>query len=339
MNYSVSVIIPTLNEEKFISSCLDSVINQTYPFGEMDLMVVDGGSKDMTKDIVEEYHEKYPNIRFIDNPGKIQSIAFNIGANNSDAPYIVRLDAHALYNKNYIEKCIEGLKADNRRGNVGGRCIILPFNDTLWAKTNAIINYSRFGIGGSAFRVGTKPDYVDSVPFGAFPRSVFEKVGGMREDLPRGEDNEYNSRIRKAGFKVYFDPDIVSSYYARPSLSKSCKQMYANGESIGHLFYVDRDSIGLRHLIPFLFVAGIICGIVLSFMWSPFFFALCVGLGLYFLCDLSASFVASKKHGWKYFWPLFVMFFCIHVSYGVGTIKGLITGRRLKTSNDNNLGY
>lgn len=40
----------------------------------------------------------------------------------------------------------------------------------------------------------------------------------MREDLPRGEDNEYNSRIRKAGFQVYFNPDIISSYYARPTL-------------------------------------------------------------------------------------------------------------------------
>lgn len=79
----------------------------------------------------------------------------------------------------------------------------MPFNDTLWANTNAILNYSRFGIGGSAFRVGVKPDFVDSVPFGAFPRTVFEKVGGMREDLPRAEDNEYNSRIRKLDIKYF----------------------------------------------------------------------------------------------------------------------------------------
>ena len=47
---------------------------------------------------MEEYKRKYQNIRFINNPGKIQSIAFNIGVKASDAPYIVRLDAHALYN-------------------------------------------------------------------------------------------------------------------------------------------------------------------------------------------------------------------------------------------------
>lgn len=330
MNYSVAVIIPTLNEEKFIARCLDSVISQTYPFAEMDVMVVDGGSKDRTKQIVEEYGKKYPNIRFIHNPGKIQSIAFNIGVKNSTAPYIIRLDAHALYEKDYMGRCVVELKEDPARGNVGGRWFILPQNESLWAQTNAILNYSRFGIGGSAFRVGTKPDNVDSVPFGAFPRSVFDKVGGMREDLPRAEDNEYNSRIRKAGYKVYFDPQIVSSYYARPTLAASCKQMKANGESIGHLFYVDRESFGLRHLVPLIFVAGLILGSIASCVWSPLWYAYFAGVGLYFGCDLAASFSATKEHGWKYFFPLFIMFFCVHVSYGWGTIKGFWTGRKLK---------
>ena len=334
IDYNVAVVIPTLNEEKFIAKCIDCLITQTFPFEKIDLMVVDGGSVDKTYEIVESYQKQYQNIRYIHNPKKIQSVAFNIGVAESSAPVVIRLDAHAIYNTDYIEKCIKGLKTDNTRGNVGGRCMILPFNDTLWANANAILNYSRFGIGGSAFRVGMKPDYVDSVPFGAFPRSVIEKVGGMREDLPRAEDNEYNSRIRKAGYKVYFDPEIVSSYYARPTLSTSCKQMYANGESIGHLFYVDRESIGLRHLVPLLFVAGIICGVLLSFVWQPFFFALLAGLCLYFTCDLLASVMAAKEHGWKYFLPLFIMFFCVHVSYGWGTIVGMFTGRKLKRQND-----
>ena len=131
MNYKVAVVIPTLNEEKFIARCLDSVIAQSYPFADMDVMVIDGGSRDRTKRIVEEYQRKYSNIRFINNLGRIQSIAFNIGVKSSDAHYIVRLDAHALYNNNYIKKCIKELKTDNKRGNVGGRCIILPFNDSL----------------------------------------------------------------------------------------------------------------------------------------------------------------------------------------------------------------
>ena len=328
--YKVAVVIPTLNEEKFIARCLDSVISQSYPFADIDVMVVDGGSKDRTKEIVTEYHKIHPNIRLLTNPRRIQSIAFNIGVRSSSAPYIVRLDAHALYKPYYIEGCMKGLEGDPKRGNVGGQWDIQPQNDSLWATTNAILNYSKFGIGGASYRVGAQAGNVDTVPFGSFPRTMIEKIGGMRDDLPRGEDNEFNSRIKKAGYDIYFDPAIECVYYARPTLKASCKQMYANGESIGHLFYVDRESIGLRHLVPLLFVVGIICGVLLSFVWLPFFFALLAGLCLYFTCDLLASVMAAKEHGWKYLLPLFIMFFCVHISYGWGTIVGMFTGRRLK---------
>ena len=338
MYKKVVVVIPTLNEEKFIARCLDSVIAQSYPFNDMDVMVVDGGSKDRTKDIVEEYKRKYQNIRFLNNPGRIQSIAFNIGVHSSDAPYIVRLDAHATYNHRYIEKCIEKFSANAEVlgcapefvGNVGGVCSIRPQHSGLIAESSAILNQSRFGIGGAAFRVGAPAGFVDTVPFGCFPRKVLEKVGGMREDLPRGEDNEFNSRIRKAGYKIYLDPKIVCSYFSRDTLRTNMKQMYANGESIGHLFYVDKDSVGIRHLIPLLFVGSILCGIALAFVWLPFFYALLAELCLYFTCDLLASILAAKEHGWKYLLPLFVMFFCVHISYGWGTIVGLFTGRKLK---------
>lgn len=330
MEYKVAVIIPTLNEEKFIARCLDSVIEQSYPFRDMDVMVVDGGSNDRTREIVEEYGRKYINIRFIHNPGRIQSIAFNIGVVNSDAPYIVRLDAHALYKPYYIEGCIKGLEGDSKRGNVGGQWDIQPQNDSLWAITNAILNYSKFGIGGASYRIGAKAGDVDTVPFGSFPRTMIEKIGGMRDDLPRGEDNEFNSRIKRAGYSIYFDPAIECIYYARPTLKASCRQMYANGESIGHLFYVDRDSIGLRHMIPLIFVIGIIGGTILSLVFLPFVYLLLAGLCLYFLCDFVASLLAAKEHGWKFLLPLFVMFFCVHFSYGWGTIVGFFTGRKLK---------
>lgn len=326
MNYTVAIIIPTLNEKKFLSRCLDSVIAQSYPFEEMDVMVVDGGSKDNTKKIVCDYHQRYGNIRLIDNPGKIQSIAFNIGVKNSSAPYIVRLDAHAFYKPYYIEGCVKGLKENGKRGNVGGQWDIQPQNDSLWATTNAILNYSKFGIGGATYRIGAEAGSVDTVPFGAFPRTMIEEIGGMREDLPRGEDNEFNSRIKKAGYDIFFDPKIECIYYARPTFRASCKQMFANGESIGHLFYVDRDSIGIRHLIPLLFVLGIVLGIVASVIYSPFAYVLLAGLLLYITCDLIASVSASKKHGWKYCLPLFILFFCVHASYGLGTIKGVLCG-------------
>ena len=329
MNYEVAIVIPTLNEERFISRCLNSIIKQTYEFEKMDVMIIDGGSKDNTKDIVAEYQKSHQNIRFIENKKKIQSVAFNIGFKKSTAPYIIRLDAHAEYDSKYISLCIENLKQDEKRGNVGGRCNILPFNQSLWAQTNAILNHSRFGIGGAAFRVSNEAHNTDSVPFGAFPRKIIEKIGGMREDLPRGEDNEYNSRIRKAGYKIFFDPNIISSYFARPTLGASCKQMYANGNSIGYLYYIDREAIGIRHLVPLLFVVSGLFSIIISVLWSPFCYVFCGGLALYLIADAIASIMGAKDNV-KCTLPLFILFFCVHVSYGMGTIAGLIKGLKTK---------
>lgn len=332
-DYSVSIIIPTFNEEKFIERCVNSVLAQSYPCQQMDIMIVDGESTDKTCELVQTLSTAHPNIRLINNPKRIQSAAFNIGVQASDAPYIIRLDAHATYDKHYIERCIALLESHPEFGNVGGIWDVLPQNESLIARANALLNHLKFGIGGADFRVGTKAQETDSVPFGAFPRKVLNEIGGMREDLARGEDNEYNSRIRKAGYKIWLDPAIRSSYYARPTLRSSCRQMYANGQSIGQLFYVDRKAIGLRHLVPLAFVMALIVSSILAIFSIYGCYMLGFILAAYILAALAADIDACRKNGWNYFFILPVLFFCVHASYGLGTIVGLLTFS--KQSRDN----
>lgn len=323
MNYKVAIVIPALNEEKFIDKCLNTVVEQTYPFRDMDVMVLDGGSTDKTKSIVNQWHDRFENVRFLDNPGRIQSIAFNLGVKNSDAPYIIRLDAHVEYDPKYVELCLKHLQEIENVGNVGGVCQMRPQRSGLIPEASAILNCSKFGIGGATFRVGGDAGIVDTVPFGAFPRKVIEEIGGMREDLARGEDNEFNSRIKKAGYKIYFDPKIESTYYARDTVRGCVKQMYANGVSIGRLLHIDRESVGLRHLVPLAFVLSLIICAIGAFFWKPLFWLLIVALGLYLLADMVATFVACKKHGFKFILILPWLFFCVHVAYGWGTLMGI----------------
>lgn len=325
--FKVAVVIPTLNEEKFIENCLQSVMEQTFPFEEMDVMVVDGGSKDRTREIVNRISEKHPNVRLIHNPGKIQSIAFNIGVKESTAPYIVRLDAHAYYSKPYIETCVKHLMEMPEVGNSGGVWDIQPQRPELVPEASAILNQVKFGIGGASYRVGAAEGYADEVPFGSYPRKVIEEVGGMREDLARGEDNEFYSRIKKAGYKVYLDPKAVITYYARDTFKGNMKQMYANGLSIGKLLYIDRESVGLRHMVPLAFVVAIIGSFVLGCIWTPLFALLGLVLGAYLLADLAATISACMKSGWKYAVVLPLLFFLVHVSYGWGTIVGIAKGK------------
>ena len=192
------------------------------------------------------------------------------------------------------------------------------------AQANAILNSCKFGIGGASFRVGALAGNVDTVPFGAFPRNVIDKIGGMREDLIRGEDNEFNFRIRNAGYEIFFDPNIVCTYYARATMKESIKQMYANGKSIGHLLRIDRRIISLRHFVPFLFTLSIISSFVLSFVIKWFACFLCLIFVVYFFADILASICMAYKNGRKFFLPLLVLFFMVHISYGWGTIIGIV---------------
>lgn len=332
-NYKIAVIIPTLNEECFIERCFDSIIQQTYSFEDMDVMVVDGGSEDRTCEIVNEISKKYPNVRLIHNPGRIQSIAFNVGVRQSIAPYILRLDAHATYNNMYIEKCLKAFGANKELGecdseligNVGGVLIIRPQHSGLVAEASAILNQVKFGIGGAAFRVGAEAGFVDTVPFGCFPRQVIEEIGGMREDLARGEDNEFNSRLRKAGYKVYLDPEILCTYYARDTIKGNVKQMYANGFSIGKLFYIDKHSVGIRHLVPLVFVFTLLGSFLLGCFVTSAFLLFALVLGIYLLANFISTVFACLKFGWKYMIVLPLLFFLVHISYGWGTIIGLLT--------------
>ena len=320
----VAVIIPTLNEELFITKCLESVLSQTFPLEYMDILVIDGGSNDNTEDIVNKFIDKYDNIRLLHNSKKIQSAAFNLGVENTSAPYIIRLDAHATYEKHYIERCINGLIDHPECGNVGGIWDIKPQNNSIQAKANAIINQLKFGIGGASYRIGTVAGYVDTVPFGAFPRKLIEGIGGMREDLPRGEDNEYNSRIKKNGYKIYLDPSIQCTYFARGSIIKSIKQMYSNGLSVGHLINIDKNSVSVRHLIPLTFVISLILLLIGGFIIKTLWYLLCIELAIYILIDIIVSLKASLKFGFQYY-PILIFFFpLIHISYGIGTMIGLL---------------
>ena len=318
-----TIIIPVLNEEKHIESCLESLTKQSILFQEMEIMIVDGGSIDNTPKIIEKISQKYPNVKVLNNPKKIQSIAFNIGIENSSAPIVIRLDAHAKYHKDYIRYIVEGLE-DKKYGNVGGRWEMASQNNTLIGETNAIINQMRFAIGGADFRVSNEKKEVETVPFGGFRREVINEIGGMNPNLPRGEDNEYNTRIRQAGYKILFDPRIVATYYARPDLKSMLKQMYANGFSIGVLMHCYSSAVGVRHLVPLLFFLSIVglllCGTFINWLW----YVLLAEIIVYFCFNIFFSIREANKYGWKFLSILPWEVFLIHISYGLGTLVGLI---------------
>ena len=327
----VSVIMPVLNEERYIDECLKSLLAQDYPQEKMEWIFVDGNSRDRTVDILNEYKNKYPDmITIYSNKNITAPYAMNIGIENAKGEYIIRLDAHAKYEPYYISKCVECLDTVDA-DNVGGMAITEGKGFT--GKCIAKMLSSRFGVGNSQFRTNGTSGYVDTVPFGAYKREVFEKWGNYDTRLSRNEDNELNYRIRKNGGKVYLSNDIRFTYYCRDSISGICKMAFNNGKWNIVAMLLCPGSMGIRHFIPMLFVLSIIFLAILGMRISMFNWLLYIELLLYFLLDLFFS--AKLADSFKEMLMLLFLFPVFHIAYGIGSISsiGLIVSTLKKPDN------
>ncbi len=313
----VSVIIPVYNEEKFISKCLTSLKNQTYPTDKTEILLIDGGSKDKTVEIIESYRNVLP-VRILKNDKKIVTYALNIGIDNAIGKYIVRMDAHSEYENTYIEKCIHYLETTGA-DNVGGIAITKGIGTV--GSANAEILSSTFGVGNSQFRVGAKSGFVDTVPFGTFRREIFDKIGKFNVDLPRSEDNDFNSRIRAANGKVYLAADIQFTYYCRNTLRGLLDQAIKNGNALFLTLKHNPSAMSIRHYIPFLFVLSLIGLPIMSLLSKWFLWLLVIELALYM--SLSIVFSLKSNRLIKVLYKVFA-FPLLHLAYGVGSLLGML---------------
>lgn len=319
MSISVSVVMPVYNEEKYIDKCIQSLLLQDYPQGDMEWIFVDGQSKDNTVQIIKDYAQQYPDlIRVYDNPNKIVPYAMNIGIARAKGKYIVRLDAHADYAVDYISKCVHYLDTTDAE-NVGGLADTKSHGFVGCAIAKMLS--SKFGVGNSQFRTDGESGYVDTVPFGAFRREVFTKYGGYDERLVRNQDNEMNYRIRKNGGKIYLSRDIRLSYYCRDTIKGIAQMALKNGMWNVITMKLCPGSMGVRHFIPLVFVLSLVGLGALSFLHPIFAWGLAAETALYLLLD--ALFSAKQADSFKEWLLLLLLFPVFHIAYGLGSIRGL----------------
>jgi len=305
---TVSIIVPCRNEERFISACLDSIIANDYPKDRFEVLVVDGMSTDKTREIIKRYNQKYPFLKILDNPKAITPAAMNIGIKNSKGEIIIKMDAHSVYEKDYISKCVEHLE-ESGADNVGGVLKAIPVKNTLTAKTIAISLSHFFGAGGSYFRTGTdNPREVDTVAFGCYWKKIFDKIGLFDERMAKIEDLELNFRLRRAGGKIMLFPDIKAFYY---SSSDNLKDFFKHNfiDGIWATYPLKFGfKVSLRHLIPLIFVLTLPLSI-----W-PY-----IPLSLFFSVQ-----IAFREKDFRLFFVMPLVFGARHIGYGLGSIIGLI---------------
>jgi len=318
----VSVLMPVRNEADFIRRSLGAVLEQDYPQELMEVIVIDGMSTDATREIVGEIAETDSRVRLLDNPKQIAPTALNIGTRESKGEIVIRVDGHCEIAKDYVSRCVEHLENGEADG-VGGP--IETIGEGFVAKAIAIAMSSKFGVGGSAFRtIDDQNILVDTIAFPAYKKSVIETAGGYDEEMVRNQDDEYNFRLRKMGFKLLLASDVRSRYHSRATMGKVISQFAQYGFWKVRVLQKHPRQMSLRHFIPSIFVISLLVSLVSTF-FSPFGMILFgVVFGSHLLLNLSFSLSAASREGVSFLLLLPFTFLAIHLSYGIGMLTGFL---------------
>lgn len=329
----VSIIVPCYNEQATIHLLLEAICAQTIPIQDVEVVIADGGSTDRTREVVAAFQNQHPDltVRLIDNPRRIIPAALNCALAAAQGEYIIRLDAHSVPAPDYVERCLENLRA-GRAENVGGVWEIRPRGSGRMQKAIAIAAAHPLGVGDARYRYTSQPGYVDTVPFGAFHREVFERFGMFDESLLSNEDYEFNARLRQSGGRVWLDPRVRSTYFARSSLSDLARQYFRYGYWKWRMLRRYPKTLRWRQGLPPLFVLCVAVLLVSAFFWSPARWLLLGVLALYGLALMAGALPAAIRRRD----PLLILavplaIVTMHFSWGIGFLWSLVAWLTSKT--------
>jgi len=324
----ISVIVPCFNEEGNIRACLESLLDD-FTKETCEVIIVDGMSTDGTRRIVEEFQEKYDNIVMLSNPERLQAHALNIGIQHSRGRIIVRIDAHSVYPKDYVERCVQLLEEASAE-NVGG--VMAPVGKTPFEEAVAIAMRHPLGIRSARDHGTTFKGYVDTVYLGTFRRDVFKKVGYFDPRAHPNEDGEMNLRIQNAGGKIFMDGSLEVRYGPRGSLRALARQYYIYGKGRAYTTLKHKKITAYRQVSP----VPLVLGIGFSFGMAPFFKYSLVFPGIYLVSVLAMSVLVRDVKDVRVRCLCPLVFMTMHLSYGVGFIvrvlKEMVGPRTLRRS-------
>lgn len=285
------------------------------------MIVADGMSDDGTREILERLAREDARLRMIDNPGRIVSTGLNAAIRTARGSIILRMDAHTEYAPDYIRQCIAVLQ-ETGADNVGGPAQTKGQGYTQSAICAAF--HSPFAVGGARFHDTEYEGYVDTVPYGCWPREVFQRIGLFDEELVRNQDDEFNLRLTRAGGRIWQSPRIKSWYRPRGSLTALWRQYAQYGYWKVRVIQKHRLPASVRHLVPGGFVLAVMTVPPLSLVWPAAIWGWLGLLGVYGACTLAASVLTAARAGWTLLPLLPVVFACYHLAYGYGFLRGVV---------------
>ncbi len=243
---TLMIVIPCLNESKNLPILLEQFLSD--PTAEL-IVVVDGGSSDGSREIVQQICSTNYRVKLIHNAAKIQSAGVNLAVSEfgTDFDWLLRVDAHCLYPDNYAKKLLSSAiknRADSvvvpmRTIGAGG------FQDAVALAQNSVL-----GTGGAAHRHIGKSHFVDHGHHALIRMRVFREIGGYCEAMPCNEDAEFDYRQTQAGAKIWLETDAAIDYFPRSTPKALWTQYFKYG--VGRARTLKRHGMQphLRQVLP-----------------------------------------------------------------------------------------
>lgn len=325
MMMKISFIVVAYNAAGSLGALLEDLLAQTIPHEQIEALLVDSASSDATRAIMLDFARNAPfEVKVLDNPKRWLASGINVALGAATGDAIIRLDAHARIPKDFLEN---NLRALARGEDIVGGCVLGGAPSGAWESVLRTVDTSRFCGGAAPFRNGGEARYVDTLAYALYRREVYDRVGLYDERLRRTEDNDMHYRMRKAGYRFYFSPDIVSYHAARATMRGQLRQKWGNGYWIGRTMRIQPRCFAPRHLIPALFVLALLAGLLLLPISA---WPLLLLLSAYLACDLVFAVRGALSQETGRLLALLTLPFlfpAVHVVYGVGTLAGLLSGK------------
>ncbi|WP_454118658.1 glycosyltransferase family 2 protein [Microbacterium lacticum] len=329
----VSFIMPVLNEERYLEAAVASVLAQEVD-GPAELILALGPSTDGTDALARRLAAADGRVRLISNPDADIPIGLNRAIAASAYPTIVRVDAHSALDAGYTRRAMATL-ARVRAANVGG--VMRADGRTPFQRAVARAYNSPIGLGGGAYHSGGADGPAESAYLGVMRRAVLDEVGGFDESIRRGEDWELNLRIRRAGYRVWFDPDLAVTYWPRERWTRLVRQFRSTGTWRGELVrrYGRRNS--LRFFAPPALVVLVVLALAVAAMqvtgvlhgvWALVASLVYLPLAAYLV--VVVAYACSRRAGpggRERLWAL-VVIPSMHLAWGAGFLVGAARGAR-----------
>ncbi|GHG41595.1 glycosyltransferase family 2 protein [Streptomyces zaomyceticus] len=307
----VSVIMPVLNEERYLRTSVRHILEQEYD-GELEVVIALGPSTDRTDEIAAELVREDPRVTTVPNPTGRTPAALNAAIEASRHPIVVRVDGHGMLSPNYIATAVRLLEETGAQ-NVGG--VMHAEGENAWEEAVAAAMTSRIGVGNAAFHTGGEAGPAETVYLGVFRREALERQGGYNVEFVRAQDWELNFRIREAGGLIWFSPELRVQYRPRPSVRALARQYKDYGRWRHVVARYHRGSINLRYLAPPAAVCAIAAGVVVGAAVTPLGFVVPAG---YLAAIAAGSVPAGKGLSLKARLRIPVALATMHMAWGYG---------------------